>query len=109
MQPELVGDVTRIGNRYGVQGGAGLEIPMGYYTRIGVIGAGGADIERGRQDGSGRLDILARFLFDPFRQQRWGVSAGGGVSFRARARDHVRPYLVTVVDLEGPRSSGGIS
>lgn len=109
LEPELRVDVTRIGNSYGVQGGGGVEIPLGYYTRVGVIGAAGADVARSTQDASARLDVVARFLFDPFRQQRWGFSAGGGVSLRARARDRVRPYLVSVFDLEGPRGAHGIS
>ena len=53
--------------------------------------------------------MIARFLFDPFRQQRWGFSAGGGVSVRARDGDRVRPFLVAVLDLEAPRSASGIT
>ena len=85
VKPELRVDVTRIGNRYALQAGGGVQIPIGYYTRIGVIGAAGADVERFTQEASGRLDVVGRFLFDPFRQQRWGFSAGGGVSLRARS------------------------
>jgi hypothetical protein len=109
VKPELRVDITRIGNRYAVEAGGGVEIPIGYYTRIGVIGAAGADVVQSTPDASGRLDVLGRFLFDPFRQQRWGFSAGGGVSLRARARDRVRPYLVSMIDLEGPRSANGVS
>jgi hypothetical protein len=109
VKPELQLDVTRIANRYAVQAGGGVQIPIGYYARVGVIGVAGADVEQFRQDASGRLDILGRFLFDPFRQQRWGLSAGGGVSLRARSRERVRPYLVSVIDLEGPRGTHGFS
>jgi hypothetical protein len=110
VKPELRADVTRIGNRYDIEAGGGVEIPMGYYTRIGVLGTAGADVGNAtQQNASGRIDVVARFLFDPFRQQRWGLSAGGGISLRAAARDHVRPYLLSVIDLEGPRSARGIS
>jgi hypothetical protein len=110
VKPELRADVTRIGNRYDIEAGGGVEIPMGYYTRIGVLGTAGADVGRATpQSASGRIDVLARFLFDPFRQQRWGLSAGGGISLRANALDRVRPYLLSVIDLEGPRSARGIS
>ena len=109
VKPELRVDVTRIGDRNAIQAGGGVQIPIGYYTRIGVIGAAGADVVQSAPDVSGRLDVLGRFLFDPFRQQRWGFSAGGGVSLRARARDRVRPYLVSMIDLEGPRSASGFS
>ena len=109
MKPELRLDVSRLGNRMSLQAGGGVQMPIGYYTRIGVIGAAGADVERFAQDASGRLDVVGRFLFDPFRQMRWGLSAGAGVSLRVRARDRVRPYLVSVLDLEGPLDARGIS
>jgi hypothetical protein len=92
-----------------VQGGIGVQIPAGYYARIGIDGALGADITNGHSELSGRLDLLARFLFDPFRQSRWALSGGGGVSLRAREGSNVRPYLVAVLDLEGPRSSSGVA
>lgn len=103
--PELTADVFRLNEHFGVEGGAGVEIPVGYYTRLGVTGAAGA-ID---SEGTGRLDVLARFLFDPFLQQRWGLSAGAGVSLRVREGDRVRPYILTVIDLEGPHSSNGLA
>ncbi len=103
--PELRADVIRLNDRIGVEAGGGVQIPLGYYTRIGVTAAAGGVAS----SASGRLDLVARFLFDPFLQQRWGVSAGGGISFRARGNDHLRPYLLTVIDLEGPHSASGLS
>lgn len=103
--PELRADVVRIDDRFGVEVGGGLQLPMGYYTRIGVTAAAGGVAS----NASGRLDVVARFLFDPFLQQRWGLSAGAGISLRARGNDHVRPYLLTVIDLEGPHSATGLA
>jgi hypothetical protein len=103
--PELRADVIRLNDQFGGEFGGGVQLPMGYYTRIGITAAAGA-IE---SQSSGRLDVVARFLFDPFLQQRWGLSAGGGISLRARAHDHVRPYLLTVIDLEGPHGATGVS
>lgn len=103
--PELRADAIRLNDRFGAEAGGGAQIPMGYYTRIGVTALAGVF----ESNASGRLDVVARFLFDPFLQQRWGVSAGGGISFRARANDHVRPYLLTVIDLEGPHSASGLA
>jgi hypothetical protein len=103
--PELRADIVRLNDHFGVEAGGGVQLPMGYYTRLGVTAAGGAI----GSNASGRLDVVARFLFDPFLQQRWGVSAGGGISLRARAHDRVRPYLLTVIDLEGPHSASGLS
>lgn len=109
VQPELRIDAIVAEKRTALHAGGGLQIPVGYYTRIGIIGAAGADAVSGGMETSGRLDVIGRFLFDPFRQNRWGLSAGAGVSLRVHARDRVRPYLLTVVDLEGPRSMGGIA
>ena len=108
VQPELRADAI-LSDRQVVQGGVGVNIPAGYYARIGVIAAGGADIESGFATAAGRLDVMARFLLDPFRQARWGLSVGGGVSLRAREGDRVRPYLLTIVELEGPRMHAGWS
>jgi hypothetical protein len=55
------------------------------------------------------VDFLARFLFDPFRQSRWGFSAGGGISLRATQETGVRPYMLVALDLEGPRTKGGVA
>jgi hypothetical protein len=47
-----------------------------------------------------RGDLLARFLFDPFREERWGVSVGGGLSIRRRT------YIALVADVEAPETHG---
>jgi len=93
-----------------VQGGIGMEIPMGYYVRLGLLAGAGATIDGDDAPrAAGRVDLLARFLLDPFRQARWGFSAGGGVSLRADPGDRVRPRLLVALDLEGRRSRGGVS
>jgi hypothetical protein len=106
--PELRADVLG-GRGTSVQGGAGIQIPAGLYVRVGVIGGVGSRWLDGAQRTDGRLDVLARFLLDPFRQSKWGLSAGGGVSLRAMSGDRVRPHLLVAIDLEGPRSSHGVS
>lgn len=109
--PELRGDVI-LGRRAAVQLGAGVQIPAGYYVRVGVIGAVGVRIDdptpptQHRMDG--RLDVLARFLLDPFRQTSYGLSLGGGMSLRAEPGDRVRPVLLVAVDVEGRRSRRGL-
>lgn len=92
-----------------LQLGGGVQIPAGYYARVGVIGALGAPISSGGGGVGGRLDVIGRFLFDPFREHAWGISAGAGISIRAAQHDRLRPYLATVLDLEGRRSGGGMS
>jgi hypothetical protein len=85
--PELRIDVIGT-NPTSVQGAAGVQIPTGTYVRIGVLAGAGATIDGDDSPrAAGRLDVLARFLFDPFRQSRWGFSAGAGVSLRADPGD----------------------
>jgi hypothetical protein len=108
MAPELRADVLG-GKGTAVHAGAGVQIPAGTYVRVGVIGGVGSRWQNGESRADGRLDVLARFLIDPFRQSRWGLSAGGGVSLRASDGDRVRPNLLLALDLEGPRSRSGMS
>ena len=92
-----------------VQGAVGVEIPAGWYVRVGVLAGAGASVDAGETGPAGRLDVLARFLLDPFRQSRWGFSAGGGISLLAREGEHVRPQLLVALDLEAPRAASGMS
>jgi hypothetical protein len=109
LAPELRIDVLGA-HPTSVQGAVGVAIPTGSYVRIGLLAGAGATIERdGTSRAAGRFDLLARFLFDPFRQARWGFSAGGGVSLRADPGDQVRPELLVALDLEGRRTRGGLS
>jgi len=87
--------------------GAGAVIPLGIYVRLGVDAAGGATWSHGETVGSGRVDAIARFLLDPFRESRLGFSIGGGVSAPiGSAEPSQPPYLTAVVDLEGRRGHG---
>jgi len=107
--PELRLDVLG-GHHPSVQGALGVEIPAGYYVRVGVLAGAGATIDGDDAPrAAGRVDVLARFLLDPFRQARWGFSAGAGVSLRADPGDRVRPRLLVALDLEGRRTHAGLS
>jgi hypothetical protein len=109
VSPELRVDVLG-GPQPSVQGAVGVEIPAGYYVRVGLLAGGGATIDGDDAPrAAGRVDVLARFLLDPFRQARWGFSAGAGVSLRADPGDRVRPRLLVALDLEGRRSRAGLS
>ncbi|MES2178959.1 MAG: hypothetical protein V4550_13955 [Gemmatimonadota bacterium] len=110
VKPEARADLVRTGSRTSLQLGGGVQIPAGYYARVGILGSVAVMANGGRAD-RGRLDVTGRFLLDPFRQSRWGLSAGAGLSIRVP--DGIdggpKPYLLAVVDLEGPRSASGIS
>jgi hypothetical protein len=107
--PELRLDVLG-GHPSSVQGALGVEMPAGYYVRVGLLAGAGATLERNATSrAAGRLDLLARFLIDPFRQSHWGFSAGAGVSLRADPGDRVRPRLLVALDLEGRRTRRGFT
>jgi hypothetical protein len=108
VKPELRADVL-FGHQSAVQVGAGAQIPFGYYVRVGFDGAvglhDGDGISGSRADA--RVDLLTRFLLDPFRQSRYGLSLGGGIGLRAEPGDRVRPVLLIALDVEGSRWSSG--
>ncbi len=88
----------------GVEAGLGVSIPQGIYVRTGLVGGVGV----GRHGAEGRTDLLSRFSLDPFRQSRWALYRGGGISGRYRTREDggSRAYLLVVVGLEGPLPFG---
>jgi len=96
-----------VGRGTSAQLGIGAVIPGGVYSRISADGAAGATWRRGGTHASGRVDVIARFLLDPFREAPVGLSFGAGVSVPYVDGDaHVRPYLTLVADIEGRRRSG---
>ncbi len=111
VHPELHADVIQ-GSATLVHGGVGLNAAIGTYARLGAVLALGARVDDGagaNRWGTGRLDIFGRFLLDPLRSSRWGLSGGGGVSVLAIPGERTRPYLLALLELEGPRSAGGAS
>jgi hypothetical protein len=109
--PELRADLIA-GAQPALQVGAGLQIPMGVYVRTGIDVAVGSRLGSAPATGSrldGRVDLLTRFLLDPYRQSAWGISAGGGLSLRAEPGDRVRPLLLVALDVEGRRSAHSIA
>ena len=111
--PEVRADLL-VGRQPAVQMGGGLQIPVGYYVRVGVVGAAGVRLDDAASRGSAgradaRVDLLARFLLDPFRQSRYGLSVGGGTSVRAEPGNRARPLLLVAVDVEGRRSRSGFA
>ena len=90
-----------------VEGGAGVVLPLDTYVRLGIDGAVGPTWRDGSAHAGGRVDMIGRFLLDPFREVPFGVSLGGGVSVPYVSGDaHVRPYATVVVDIEGRRRGG---
>jgi hypothetical protein len=104
--PEYRADAV-VGRGTTAQLGLGAVIPGGVYARMSVDGGAGATWRDGAAHASGRVDVIARFLLDPFREAPVGLSFGAGVSVPYVAGDaHVRPYLTFVTDIEGRRRGG---
>lgn len=82
---------------HSIEPGIGAIAPLGNYVRVGTTVAYALPIESGMPRDRWRVDVIARGTLDPFRQQRWGLSIGGGLSYR-RSRTH----LAVILDLEGP-------
>lgn len=100
IRPALRTDVI-FGSRGAVQAGAGLQVPAGLYVRVGADVAAG--VRTGRVDGSrldGRVDVLGRFLLDPYRQSRFGLSAGAGLGARLERGERSTPLLLVALDVE---------
>ena len=91
----------------GVEAGFGVSIPQGIYVRTGLVGGIGV----GRHGAEGRTDLLSRFSLDPFRQSRWALYGGGGISGRYRADEDggSRAFLLLFLGLEGPLPLGRTS
>ncbi len=96
-----------VGRGTAIEGGLGIVIPAGVYVRTSIDGAAGATWRDHSTHASGRVDVISRFLLDPFREVPVGISLGGGVSVPYASGDRsVRPYLTAVVDIEGRRRNG---
>jgi hypothetical protein len=103
-QPELRADVIDVRSTHEgtVQAGAGVGIPLGYYARFGIVAGGGITRRDDVQHGSGRIDLVVRFLLDPFREARWGLSIGAGMSVMYEAQEDWRELVLVAIDLESP-------
>jgi len=100
LQPEASLDV--LGPRpLSVEPGIGVVLPLGYYVRVGGAVGYALPLEPTLNGNRWRADVIVRGTFDPFRQQRWALSLGGGLSHRRSTT-----YLAAIVEVEGPEVSG---
>jgi hypothetical protein len=103
--PELRVDAL-FANGSTVQGGAGIVVPAGAYVRVGLDGGAGESWRHGSSFASGRVDLIARFLLDPLRENKVAFSFGGGLSEPIDHDGFRTPYLTIVMDVEGRRRGG---
>lgn len=88
------------GDDWAVHAGVGISAPLGTYVRFGPV----AGVGTGAHGVSSRIDLVARFTLDPFREKPWAPFAVGGIS--ARFDDSSRQYLVLMAGIEGPVRRG---
>jgi hypothetical protein len=81
--------------------GGGAVIPAGYQLRVALEGGAGLTRRDGEFRPSARVDATARFLFDPFRERRIGLSAGGGAGMRWERGERPRPVALVLVGVQG--------
>ena len=98
--------VDGLGDPATLQLGGGLARPVSTYARLAVVAAAGPAWQRGDQTVAGRVDLLGRFVVDPFNESKLGVYAGGGLSLRYDDDSEWRPLLVVTFGMEGPVRHG---
>jgi hypothetical protein len=82
--------------------GAGANVIAGDYIRLALLAGAGARRIGDSIRASGRVDVVARFHVDPFRQFKRGVYAGGGGTWLFDDRLSPRVGLLLVLGYEGP-------
>jgi len=80
----------------------GMAIAAAYNVRVGLdAGIGGVRRPNGGAQAAGRVDLLARWLSDPFRQSRRALHAGGGIGILFEQGRAPRPVAIVTLGLEG--------
>jgi hypothetical protein len=87
------------------EAGLGVAARASTYLRFAAIV--GADVYDHR---TARLDLVGRYLLDPFFEHEWAPYIGGGGSLRfvsgAADDDAWRPFLLLALGMEGPLRGG---
>lgn len=90
-----------------IQAGVSVIVPAGVYARTALTAATGVTRRDGTNASSTRVEIVSRFLLDPFRESPYGLSIGGGAGItNAAGGPHWKPYLALLFDLELKRAGG---
>jgi hypothetical protein len=90
----------------GAELGVGANIAAGYYARIGLDAAAGPAWRDGSAVAAGRVDLVSRFLLDPFKEFRFGPYIGGGVTALWENGAGWRGRLLVLLGVEGPAHAG---
>lgn len=90
-----------VGHDIGMQAAAGVAIRPSYNVRLAMDLGAGATRRGDRWQPAGRVDLLVRWLTDPFRERRRGLSAGGGIGLQVERSRAPRPVAIVTVGVEG--------
>jgi hypothetical protein len=109
-QPELRADAFT-GDPWAAHAGAGINVRLGWYARLALAGGVGAS---SREDAagertsttSGRVELMGRFVADPFRERSRGPYAAAGLVQRLERGARPRTRLTALLGVEG-RPRGG--
>jgi hypothetical protein len=86
------------------EAGIGTAYAASTYLRLAAIVGTGLPFES-----SGRVDVVGRYLLDPFFEHEWAPYVGGGATLRylPEAADREwRPFLLLALGVEGPLIRG---
>jgi hypothetical protein len=86
-----------------VQAGGGGAWTLDRNVRLVALGGVGSTFTGGAGQFSARADLLARYVLDPDRQDKWALYGEGGLGLRYEAAPSWRGVLVALVGLEGPK------
>jgi hypothetical protein len=103
--PEVRADLL-VARSAALEAGVGLSLPAGVYIRPTLVAAAGPAWRDGERGWSSRVDVLARFLLDPFRESRVGLYGAGGISAHYDPWQQWRAALALVVGAELPSRAG---
>lgn len=96
-----------VARRAALHVGAGLGLRTGLYVRPAIVVAAGPAWHNDSVRASARVEALARFVLDPFRESRVGVYAQGGLTALYDPWDRWRGALTVAVGAELPARAGG--
>ncbi len=93
------------GSHLAAHAGVGVNVRLGPYARLGAalaLGAIESPVTDAGPESSARVDVVSRFLLDPFAEHRTGLYGGAGFTARADGAGAWKGNLLIVFGLEGP-------
>ncbi len=103
MRGEVVA-VLQASPRAGAGMGAGIELAVSAPIRVALEGTAGIVTGRPSRQ-TGRVDLVSRYLLDPYAQLGWGLSGGAGLTTQWD-RGRAQVGLLLVGGIEGPARHG---